>query len=385
MPSSGRTSRISGSSGRGGWAANRRRQVSSSGHPLAAAPGHLFAQALQAQAQVPGDADVAVVLAADLGRLGIELDQGPREAALPLARVDGGEAAAHGEGAVGGLHRLPRQVAADVAEGQLVVLGQGALAAAGRRHRRPELLGQGPQRLPGSPVITALPARIRGLEAAPSLRAASASSASSGVPAARAGTRFGTSIPSAGPVIASWGNSSIAGPGRGARRARKASSTTLGDVGGGAGDRPVAGDRLEEGHLVESVEQLGGIAPVVPRVVLAGDQQHGHAVGVGLQQPGGGVAGAGAGHGEGDPHVAAGAGVAVGHHRGAVLVADQVVVDGAGAAAQQGVVDLQVLGAGHAEDAAHALGLQALDEEVAAPHDQLIIPAAASTPGSRFV
>ena len=42
----------------------------------------------------------------------------------------------------------------------------------------------------------------------------------------------------------------------------------------------------------------------------------------------------------------------------------QVVVDGTLSAAQQGVVDLQVLGPRHAEDGTNALGLEALDQDV---------------------
>ena len=64
------------------------------------------------------------------------------------------------------------------------------------------------------------------------------------------------------------------------------------------------------------------------------------------------VGGAGAGGGDADADAAGGAGVAVGHVRGALLVADEDVVDGGELA--QGVVDGQDGSAGIAEDGGDA-------------------------------
>ena len=103
---------------------------------------------------------------------------------------------------------------------------------------------------------------------------------------------------------------------------------------------------------------MGRVMPVmsiswkasVPRTLrrdLSGDADDGDGVEHGGGDAGDEVGGAGAGGGDADADLARGAGVAVGHVRGALLVADEDVVDGELA---QGVVGGEDGSAGVAED-----------------------------------
>ena len=127
------------------------------------------------------------------------------------------------------------------------------------------------------------------------------------------------------------------------------------------------------------MEHLGLISTAVGRVSLSGYQENGHAVRVGLEDAGRGVAGTGAGHGEGNANIARRAGETVCHDCRRVFVAHEIVVDDATAEAFESVVYVQILGARHPEDGADALGLEAFDEELAAGHCR---SASATTPGA---
>ncbi len=114
----------------------------------------------------------------------------------------------------------------------------------------------------------------------------------------------------------------------------------------GAGDEEVVlGDGQGDAgdvDLLEGVgaEDFGGD--------LAGDGDEGNAVQHGCCEAGDEVGGAGAGGGHADAGAAGGAGVAIGHVGGALLVADEDVVDGGEFA--EGVVDGEDGAAGVAED-----------------------------------
>ena len=116
------------------------------------------------------------------------------------------------------------------------------------------------------------------------------------------------------------------------------------DVFGAGGEEVVLGDGQGDAgdvDLLEGVgaEDLGGD--------LSGDADDGDGVEHGRRDAGDEVGGAGAGGGHADADLARGAGVAVGHVRGALLVADEDVVDRELA---QGVVGGEDGSAGVAED-----------------------------------
>src|ERR1700733_325818 len=113
-------------------------------------------------------------------------------------------------------------------------------------------------------------------------------------------------------------------------------------LGGGQGD---AGD----------VDLLKRVAPEDFAADLAGDRHNGNAIEHGGGDAGDEVGGTGAGGGDADADLAGGAGVAVGHVRGALLVAHEDVVDGELA---QGVVGGEDGSARVAEDFVHALAGQ---------------------------
>ena len=87
------------------------------------------------------------------------------------------------------------------------------------------------------------------------------------------------------------------------------------------------------------------------------------------------VGGAGAGGGDADADLARGAGVAVGHVRGALLVADEDVVDGELA---QRVVDGQDGSAGIAEDVGDAFAGERGPEDFGSGEGGVLILAAIS-------
>ena len=118
-----------------------------------------------------------------------------------------------------------------------------------------------------------------------------------------------------------------------------------GDVFGAGDEEVVLGDG--EGDAGD-VDFLEGVAAEDLGGDLAGDGDHGDAVEHGRGEAGDEVGGAGAGGGHADADAADGAGVAVGHVGGALLVADEDVVDGGELA--QGVVDGEDGAAGVAED-----------------------------------
>ncbi len=97
---------------------------------------------------------------------------------------------------------------------------------------------------------------------------------------------------------------------------------------------------------------------------LAGDGDDGDAVEHGGGEAGDEVGGAGAGGGHADADAAAGAGVAVGHVGGALLVADEDVVDGGEFA--EGVVDGEDGAAGVAEDGGGAFAGEGGPEDLGA-------------------
>ena len=77
-------------------------------------------------------------------------------------------------------------------------------------------------------------------------------------------------------------------------------------------------------------------------------------------------------------HLARGARVAVGHVRGALLVAGEHVADLLGVVER--VVDLDGLAAGVAEDGVHALGLEAGDDGLSPGHGLALVLRLASRP-----
>ncbi len=99
------------------------------------------------------------------------------------------------------------------------------------------------------------------------------------------------------------------------------------------------------------VDLLKGVRAEDLAADLAGDRHNRNAIEHGGGDAGDEVGGAGAGGGDADADLARGAGVAVGHVRGALLVADEDVVDGELA---QGVVDGEDGSAGVAEDPVYA-------------------------------
>ncbi len=130
----------------------------------------------------------------------------------------------------------------------------------------------------------------------------------------------------------------------------------LADGGGdvfGAGDEVVVlGDGQGDAG---DVDLLKGVAAEDFAADLAGDGDDGDGVEHGGGDAGDEVGGAGAGGGDADADLAGGAGVAVGHVRGALLVADEDVVDGELA---QGVVGGEDGSARVAEDFVHAFAGQ---------------------------
>ena len=140
-----------------------------------------------------------------------------------------------------------------------------------------------------------------------------------------------------------------------------------GDVFGAGDEEVVLGDGQGDAgdvDLLEGVgaEDLGGD--------LAGDADDGDGVEHGGGDAGDEVGGAGAGGGHADADLAGGAGVAVGHVGGALLVADEDVVDGELA---QGVVDGQDGSAGIAEDGGDAFADEGGPEDFGAGEGGVLI------------
>ena len=94
---------------------------------------------------------------------------------------------------------------------------------------------------------------------------------------------------------------------------------------------------------------------------LAGDSDDRNAVKHGGRQAGDEVGGSGTGGGHADAYSSGGAGIPIGHVGGALLVADQDVVDGGEFA--EGVVDRQDGATGIAEDGAGAFAGQGGPED----------------------
>ena len=138
----------------------------------------------------------------------------------------------------------------------------------------------------------------------------------------------------------------------GAGAARLRDLERLADSGGdvfGAGDEVVVlGDGQGDAGDVDLLKRVGAEDLAAD---LSGDRHNGNAVEHGGGDAGDEVGGAGAAGGDADADLAGGAGVAVGHVGGALLVADEDVVDGELA---QGVVGGEDGSAGVAEDLVHA-------------------------------
>ncbi len=98
-----------------------------------------------------------------------------------------------------------------------------------------------------------------------------------------------------------------------------------GDVFGAGDEEVVLGDGQGDAGDVDFLE---GVGAEDFRGDLAGDRDHGDGIEHGGGDAGDEVGGAGAGGGHADADAAGGAGVAIGHVRGALLVADEDVVDG---------------------------------------------------------
>ena len=129
---------------------------------------------------------------------------------------------------------------------------------------------------------------------------------------------------------------------------------------------------LDDGHRdAHDVGLLEGIGTDDAAGDLARDDDEGHGVHVGGGDAGHGVGGAGAGGNEHHAHLARGTSVAVGHVRGALLVASEHVMDLLGVI--EGVVDLDGLASGIAEDGVHALGLKAGDDGLRPGHGLALV------------
>ena len=129
---------------------------------------------------------------------------------------------------------------------------------------------------------------------------------------------------------------------------------------------------LDDGHGdAHDVGLLEGVRADDAARDLARDDDHGHGVHVGGGDAGDGVGGAGARRHEDHADLARGARVAVGHVRGALLVAGEDVMDLLGVVER--VVDLDGLAAGVAEDGVHALGLEAGDDGLRPGHGLALV------------
>ena len=122
----------------------------------------------------------------------------------------------------------------------------------------------------------------------------------------------------------------------------------------------VLGDRERDALDVGLLERV--VANELARD-LAGDADHRRRVHHGRGDAGDHVRGARAGRGDGHPHAAASAGVAVGHVRGALLVAHQHVPD---RIVEHGVVGRQDRPAGIAENGGHTFVDQTLPDDLRA-------------------
>ena len=105
-------------------------------------------------------------------------------------------------------------------------------------------------------------------------------------------------------------------------------------------------------------------------IVDAGDDQHRHRVGVGLRHGGDDIGHAGPGDDEAGGRFAGGARVAVGHEAGALFVARR---DVAQARVGQPAVEFDGMHARNAEDDFDAIGLQQLDQYLAAGFELFVI------------
>src|SRR6266851_2906579 len=173
----------------------------------------------------------------------------------------------------------------------------------------------------------------------------------------RGGGSGGGEVEGSGGLLGVLGDVDEDGPGASGLRDLEGETDCRRDVFGAGHKEVVLGDGQGDAGDVDllkciAAEDLGGD--------LAGDGDDGDAV-----EHGGGYAGdqvcrtrPGGGHADAD--FARGAGVAVGHVRGALLVADEDVVDGELA---QGVVDGQDGSAGVAEDAVYTLADQGGPED----------------------
>jgi hypothetical protein len=154
-------------------------------------------------------------------------------------------------------------------------------------------------------------------------------------------------------------------------RPRPAGAQQVEGAGNRARNRACLGQRLRPArHRAEALDLVRDLvegAEVPPDQVggdVGGDQHDRDGARVRLDQGRQCVGGAGPGRHQRDAGLAARAGVAVGHERGARLVAGQHVDDVP--LAQQRVVDRQVVEPRDAEDVPHALAPQRLDDEIAA-------------------
>ncbi|MNZ67013.1 hypothetical protein D3C78_852480 [compost metagenome] len=109
------------------------------------------------------------------------------------------------------------------------------------------------------------------------------------------------------------------------------------------------GERSHTGHqrtLVRQLVQLAATAAQLTARLHAGNHQHRNRIGIGLAHGGGDIGHARAGDDETHPRFATGAGIAVSHEAGALLVTRSDVVD---ARTGQPAIQLNGMHAGNAE------------------------------------
>ena len=213
-------------------------------------------------------------------------------------------------------------------------------------------------------LITPPPAHMTGRRAAVNSRAACAirSASAGGRVASAAGGIVRSSLSSS----VSQGISSAAGRGRPLRICANASRMRAGMALRLVGARPPLGHRREAGQLVAALVQIPLVQPDALRRDLAGDAQNGGGIAVGRSQRRQRVERGRPGRADADADLAAGAGVAVGHEGGALLMAGEDVPDAAVAA--QGVVDGEIVRARDAEHSADVVPRQRANDSFTACH-----------------
>ena len=108
-------------------------------------------------------------------------------------------------------------------------------------------------------------------------------------------------------------------------------------------------------HFMKTTAALRAVADIEGR----GDDQNRARIRPGLAHGGQDIGEAWAGDGEAHAGLAGGAGIAVGHEAGALLVAHQHMLD---AGARQCAIHLDIMDAGNAEDRVDAIGFEKTDQ-----------------------